>query len=263
VRSSTFADNGLGLYVAGSLTPGSTLDHLVFGGNAVDVFAPPATAIDHSCFQGMSWPGTGNLSTTNPLLIRPFFKLAPTSPCVDAGTAAVSLPPTDYEGDPRASVSVLAGAALPDLGADEFVFAGSARTYGTGGFGLFNVFPRISSPSPNAPIGQTVQIDLTGAIQPSGVPASLALLSFGWRDDSGPLPFDLAAFGLSGSYLWNEYSAAFPLQVVSATGTASRSHGVPLQTRLIGISMTYQWFALMPQPFPIVSSDGLRVTLGQ
>lgn len=264
LRSTTIADCNLGLYVTGTLGTGSALDHLVFGANATDAFVSPGTAITYSCFQGMSFAGVGNLSLTDPQLIRPYYKLQPSSPCVDAGNAAQTLPPTDYEGDPRASISVLAGLPVPDIGADEYVLAGSARVYGTGGFGLYNAFPRISAAGPNAQIGQAVQIGLDGALMLGlNQPASMAILSVGFRDDSGPLPVDLAAFGLKGSYLWNESTTAFPLQAVSPTGTATQTQNLPFAPSLISLVLTYQWFALMPATNGIVSSDALRVTIGQ
>src|SRR5690606_16085574 len=126
----------------------------------------------------------------DPQLLRPYYKLAPTSPCIDLGGTSPSSPATDYEGDPRASVSTLNGPALPDIGADEYVYAGSARPYGTGGFGAFNVFPRIASASPTAALGSTIQVDLTGAVMPYfPVSADFAILTLGFRDDSGALPF--------------------------------------------------------------------------
>ncbi|MBP8301526.1 MAG: hypothetical protein KA020_14250, partial [Planctomycetes bacterium] len=77
------------------------------------------------------------------------------------------------------------------------------------------------------------------------------------------LPIDLAAFGLKGSYLWNESTTAFPLQTVSPTGTATQTQNLPLNASLINLVLTYQWFALMPATNGIVSSDALRVTIGQ
>lgn len=262
LRSMTLADNGIGFYTDRLPAAGSALDHLVFDSNGIDVFAPTGTPIQHSCLSGMTWPGTGNLYT-DPELERPFYKLAPTSPCIDAGNPAVALPATDYEGDDRASVSVANGTALPDLGADEYVYAGSARRYGTGGFSWFNVFPRIAAASPTAPIGSVVQVQLSGAVMPVfGTSAVSAFLVFGWRDDSGTLPFDLAPFGLSGSYLWNDFTAVSAVRPVTA-GNASQGIPIPNLTKLIGETFTLQWFALMPGQYGWVGSDGLRVTVGR
>jgi hypothetical protein len=264
LRSMTLADNQLGLNLFGTPGPGSRFEHLLFGGNGVDFAPNAALAMTHSCFQGSTWPGVGNLNFTDPQLQRPTYKLAPTSPCIDAGSLASSLPSTDYEGDPRASVGVAAGAAVPDIGADEYVYAGSARTYGTPGFGLGNVFPRMSSPSANAPIGSNVQLDLTGASYPfSSTPAKFAVCAFGVRDDHGTAPFDLAPFGFSGSYLWTETLGAFPLQTISLAGTASLLHPIPNDLGLVGATLTYQWIAIMPLPTGVVTSDALRVTLGR
>ena len=77
------------------------------------------------------------------------------------------------------------------------------------------------------------------------------------------MPFDLAPFGITGSYLWNEFVAAFALQTVNPNGTASVSYALPNLPGLVGMSFTQQWFVLLPDPYGVVSSDGLRVTIGQ
>jgi hypothetical protein len=259
----TLADNGVGLSIpeAGPLSFGS---HLVLAGNTTDLAIPATFSIAHSCLQGTSRAGAGNLNLTDPLLVRPFYKLSPGSPCIDAGVVAANLPANDYEGDPRASVSQLGGNAVPDLGADEYVFAGSARPYGTAGFGAFNVFPRIGASSPNAPIGGVVTVQLTGAIMPTfQIPANWALLGVSWREDSGSLPFDLAAYGLPGSYLWNDFAAVFPLQPVAGDGSAAVGQALPNAPTLVGLVLTHQWLALMPFPYGFVTSDALRVTIGR
>lgn len=263
LRSMTIADNFIGFAPSSTFAATTAYDHLVFGGNTFDTTASAGVPIQYSCFQQTSRAGAGNLNLTNPLLVRPYYKLASNSPCRDAGNVAFALPATDYEGDPRSSVSAVGGQPLPDLGADEYVQTGSVRRYGTGGFGLFNVFPRISSPNTTALPGGSIVVNLEGAIMPVfGVRATWALLSFGWTDSSTPLPFDLTPYGMRGSYLWNEFATSFPLQPVSTTGTASYTQSIPAVASLTGISFTYQWFALMPGQYGIISSDGLRATLG-
>ncbi|MEY4674811.1 MAG: Right handed beta helix region [Planctomycetota bacterium] len=262
IRSVTVADCFIGI-TSGLLGPSSAFDHMVFGGNTFDATTAGGTIFNHSCFQGSTQLGAGNLNLTNPQLVRPYYKLAPASPCRDVGNVAYALPATDHEGDPRSSVSAAGGQPLPDLGADEYVQTGSIRRYGTGGFGLFNVFPRISSPNTTVLPGGSVAVNLEGAIMPVfGVRATWALLSFGWTDSSNPLPFDLAQFGQPGSYLWNEFATSFPLQPVSTTGTASYTQSIPAVASLAGLTFTYQWFALMPGQYGIISSDGLRATVG-
>ena len=260
----TIADNAVGLALTRDYSE-ATASSSIFAGNTqpLQLAANVNLGMSDCCFENTNW-GPGNLNLTDPQLMLPFYKLSPTSPCIDLGASSANSPTTDYEGDPRASISTANGTALPDIGADEYVYAGSARPYGTGGFGAFNVFPRISAASPNAAIGGTVQVDLTGAVMPYfPVSANLAILSLGWRDDSGALPFDLAQFGMTGSYLWNEFVASFALQPVDSNGTASFSHVLPNLPGLVGMTFTHQWFVLMPGPYGVIGSDGLRVTIGQ
>ena len=73
---------------------------------------------------------------------------------------------------------------------------------------------------------------------------------------------DLGVFGLSGSLLWNDFVTTFPIQTVTAAGTASYTTAIPNNQALVGLTSTYQWFALMPGG-DIVSSNGLRATIGQ
>lgn len=261
----TIADNALGLDVVRSWCPADVTD-AAFGGNTHDIHlaANVHFTIDHSCLQSSSWPGIGNLNLTDPQLVRPYYKLARTSPCIDAGVQYGTSPTTDYEGDPRMAIGTQNGQAMRDIGADEYVYAGSAHPYGVGGFGVFNVFPRISSPNQTMRIGQPLQVDLTGAIMPTfAVTADYGILTLGWTEDSGALPFDLAQYGMAGSYLWNEPFAFFPLTPVTAAGTASLSHTIPNTPLLVGMTFTHQWFALMPGVYGVIGSDGLRVTVGQ
>lgn len=265
ILHSTIADSAVGVAMLRDYAPVDVISSIL-GGNSQDfqVAFGVVPEIGNSCLQASSWPGNGNLNLVDPQLLRPSYKLAPNSPCIDAGALTYYSPATDYEGDPRGAVGVLGGSSTPDIGADEYVYAGSAHPYGTGGFGPFNIFPHISVALPDVRIGMPVQVELSGAIMPIyGVAANYALLSLGWNDDPGALPFDLAAYGLSGSYLWNEPFAIFPLQLVTGSGTASLTHTIPNVPYLIGQSLTHQWFALMPVQYGIVASEGLRLTIGQ
>jgi Right handed beta helix region len=262
-HSLTFADNGIGLltYNQGNA---ALLDHCVFAGNGTDVLGAPE--MTWSCFQGSSHAGAGNLNATDPLLVRPFWKLAPGSPCIDRGNPAATLPATDYEGDPRASAGRANGPLVPDLGADEYMYGGSARRYGTPGFGYFEFLPTIGSPNTSVVVGGALTIDLTGAILPvSGVPASGAILTFGTREDAGTLPFDLGAIGAPGSLLWNELGSVVGLFPVTPSGTASLTFAIPGALTLSGQTFTFQWFANQQSANAVapVASAGLRVTVGR
>lgn len=258
-HSLTLADNGLGL----STSAPTTFDHCIFA-NTTDVSGSPT--ITYSSFHTTNYPGVGNLGMTDPRLVRPLYKLDPGSPCIDAGNVATPLPATDYEGDPRASVSRPNGPPLPDLGADEYVQLGSAHKYGVRGFGYYNFFPEISSPSTRIVIGGQVRVDLSGAILPVfGTPARDAFLTFGLRDDAGGLPFDLGVIGAPGSLLWNELNAVIGLFPVTPQGTASVTLPIPGSALLVGQTFTFQWLAnqFSANPRAPVASDGLRVTVGQ
>ncbi|MEZ5966097.1 MAG: right-handed parallel beta-helix repeat-containing protein [Planctomycetota bacterium] len=258
-HSLTLADNGLGL----STGAPTTFDHCIFA-NGTEVQGSPA--ITYSSFLNVSYAGTGNLGMTDPRLIRPLYKLDPSSPCIDAGNVATPLPATDYEGDPRSSVSRPNGPQLPDLGADEYVQLGSARKYGLRGFGYYNFFPEIGSPSTRIVIGGQVTVELSGAILPVfGVPANDAFLTLGLRDDPGGLPFDLGVIGSPGSLLWNELNAVIGLFPVTPIGTATVTLPIPGSPLLVGQTFTFQWLAnqFSANPRGPVASDGLRVTVGQ
>ncbi len=255
-RNSLFAGNNADLVDLGVGLPPYT------GGSTVGTL-PLIDFFFNCCFQGTNTTANGNLGLTDPLLSRPTYKLLPGSPCIDRVAPSATTPATDFEGDPRVVAATGTAPNLLDLGADEFVPAGSARPYGTPGIGKGMVFPNISSPNTAVRYGTNLTLDLTGALsQLSGQAASSALLTFGWDDDSGVLPMDLGVFGLSGSLLWNDFVTTFPIQTVSAAGTASYTTAIPNNQALVGLTSTYQWFALMPGG-DIVSSNGLRATIGQ
>lgn len=254
--NSVFSGNGTDLVDRGLAYPPRTQN-----GNLGST--PILTLCSNTCFQGTSITGNGNLSLTDPMLSRPTYKLLPGSPCIDRGVPGTQTAVTDFEGDARILAGTPAGPAVLDLGADEYVPQGSARSYGTGGVGSGLVLPRIGAASVQAPIGSQLTVDLTGAIAlQTGIAAQSALLTFGWDDASGLLPMDLSPFGLQSSLLWNEFVTAFSLQSVSPTGTASQSLGIPNVAGLVGLTTTHQWFVSMPNG-ELVGSDGLRVTIGQ
>ena len=257
----TNADNGIGLQMMNQWS-GAQVWGCAFGGNTADfqLAANVQLTVGDSCLQATSWPGSGNLSLTDPLFLRPNYQLAPTSPCVDAGGALAG---TDFEGDPR----VLASAS--DIGADEFDPDGSARPYGTGGFGRYNVFPRIGSPTSAVQGGQPLQVDLSGAIMPFfGVTSVFSLLMIGASEGDPTLPFDLTPLlgslgilpaGFGASYLWTDALATAGPFFTSSAGSSTATFTLP--TVLSGMNLSMQWLCFMPQPYGVIASDGLRLTI--
>lgn len=245
-----------------------------FGGNVVDIdpllldpgiglpLVPSLSFFDHCCLQATPAVGQGNLGLTDPLLVRPYYRILPPSPCIDAALPGPAVALTDYEGGARAVAGVLHGVPVADLGADEFVPGGSAHTYGTGGVGAALTMPRMgASGSPR--IGATLVVELAEARSPlRGVHAWFALLAVGWRDDPGVLPLDLAPFGLRNSLLWNEFVATCPIALVDPAGAASQPLQFPSSAGLLGLTGTFQWHCQMPWA-EVVSSEALRVTIGQ
>lgn len=259
----TVADRVVGMSV-GAVPAGSRFSNMIFDRNAQHVVSSggPLPVVSRSCFFPATFTGPGNV-LLDPQLIRPFYKLAATSPCINAAFAFAGAPLRDFEGDPRTL-----GAAA-DIGADEFDFDGGARPYGTGGFGRYNVFPRISSPSAAVTAGGVLQVDLQDAIMPVfGVTPVFSLLSFGAVEDSGPLPFDLTPIlngagilpaGWGAAYLWTDNWTKSGPYFTSGTGAASASFTLPVA--LAGATLTAQWLCFMPAPYGVLTSEGLRVTI--
>jgi Right handed beta helix region len=285
LRSSTLARclvAGINVWAAATnIFNSGTFQHLIFdriGINVVKAVTVNYPSISYSCFEGAAYsgPGTNNLQNVNPQLDystlatsgRASYKLLPNSPCIDSGNPIASLPAFDYENDPRPSQG-LTGALPPyrmDIGADEFVYSGSARTYGARGFGTYNVFPRISSPNSTVQIGGSVQIDLSEAWMPVFLdPAHFAFLLFGWADSNGTLPFDLFSLGFQCGYVWTDAAATVGFAPQLPLGTASRTIAIPNNAALFGVTFTSQWLVgwIPGSPYQPVSSNGLRVTIGR
>ncbi len=263
----TVADNFTGLN-ASAYAPGSSFQHLAFDGNTTEVTPATVSPFTYCCFQNSTFPGVGNLNLTGAQLVRPWYKLSATSPCIDAGNSAAPAFASDYEGDARAKSRFTGGAGTRDIGADEWVVQGSGNTYGNVGFEVFNVFPRISTSSTQflSPSTTPLLIHLTDARQPVfGTSGVGAVLFLGLDEVTNTLPFDLEPLGWPGSYVqiepfWDSGFIAIA-QTGSAAGSATAM--LPVAPGLAGITVTAQWFVLMPQPYDVVTSDALRITVGQ
>lgn len=265
VHHVTIADCLRGIVVSGcgAQSQGS---HIVFSGNATDLTLSPGPfltfPVSYSVSDRTSLAGVGNLPQQDVRLIRPTCKLAPNSPCRDAGIVTANTPLLDYEGDPRSLAAGPGQPTLPDLGADEYSPGGSLHVYGTGGCGPLGVRPRIGSPSPGAAIGGSYQVELSGAALPAAPSSSFAWLATGFADDPRSLPLDLAVVGMSGSYLWLEPTLVDPAMAVTPTGTAVSSQSIPNVASFVGWTLQHQWLVALPAPGGFVVSDALRVTLG-
>jgi hypothetical protein len=120
LQNCLIADNradGTGGGIEGWMTLGLT-NCILWGNRPNQIDNSDTTSVSRCTIQG-GWPGTGNLDADPQL--APGFRLAPTSPCIDAGTAS-NAPATDIEGeapwdDPDHSNIV----SIVDIGADEFV----------------------------------------------------------------------------------------------------------------------------------------------
>jgi formylglycine-generating enzyme required for sulfatase activity len=263
----TIADNFTGLDAA-AFAAGSTFSNLAFDGNFVDVAAVPvAPAFTYCCFGNSSQPGVGNLNVTNPQFDRPFYKLRPSSPCINSGSMGAMSSSADYEGDPRGMSSSGACPGAPDIGADEWSFFGSARSYGNVGFEQFNVFPQISSPTTviQSPSTSPLLIKLTNARQPLfGTPGVGAVLFLGFNDVNQSLPFDLAPLGWPGSYVQLDPATSMGFLSIQQSGpqAGEATAMLPVAPGLSGVTVTAQWFVLMPPPYDVVTSDALRITVG-
>ncbi len=97
----------------------ATLTNCILWGDSSPEIRGLAT-VTYSDVQG-GWAGTGN-KNANPLFADGAGRLAPTSPCIDAGNnAAVSGVATDLDGKPRITDGNLDGVLVVDMGAYEYV----------------------------------------------------------------------------------------------------------------------------------------------
>ncbi|MEQ8763629.1 MAG: right-handed parallel beta-helix repeat-containing protein [Planctomycetota bacterium] len=120
----TFTQNVAGalggaIYSTGSSAVVAT--NSILWGNTPDAVSGDPATITFSDVEG-GYIGSGNIDL-DPELLDPAngdFRLSCASPCIDAGTDAVSLLATDFEGDPRQVDGDSDGTSQPDMGADEF-----------------------------------------------------------------------------------------------------------------------------------------------
>jgi hypothetical protein len=104
-----------------NLSGSATLTNCIFWGNS-SVFGIQiggSATVTYSDVQG-GWAGTGN-KNANPLFADGAGRLAPTSPCIDAGNNAAVSVATDLDGKPRKTDGDLNGSAVVDMGAYEYV----------------------------------------------------------------------------------------------------------------------------------------------
>ncbi len=239
----------------------NTIQHVAFDGNATDVALPPAVTCDTCLTDGPPLPGPGNIANTDAGLLRPQYKLLAGSPCIDAG-GVMSMLALDYEGDPRVqSGSQLSTPAL-DIGADEYAPYGSLRPYGFPGRSRDGVQPSIATNSPSARLGVPYDVRVDHANAPNQTGTSFAFLASGLRDLANPLPFDLGAFGIQGSYLWMDPQDVDTPLTVGASGSVATSFQLPYIPQLAGLPIVHQWLVALPGGFGLVTSNALRVSFG-
>jgi hypothetical protein len=241
----TLADNGRAMAFA-SLPISYSATNNAFTNNAADLDL--AATVSTSMTDGTNLAGTNNTVTANMQLLRPSFKPAPNSPCIDAGAA--SGVGYDYEGD-----SYPAPGTAPDIGADEFYSTGSSRTYGTASTGATNHQPAIGPTGGSAAIGSAIPIEL--AINPPPSSVAFAVLGVGYSELAPFEPIQIAP----GSMIWVEASTLSQPMAIPASGMLGINQYVPPIAGLVGLSFHAQWLVLLSGG-ELVTSDGLRITLG-
>lgn len=189
VTNSTFWDNsspaGAGIY--NRYAELTVTNCILWGDTPTEVeYIGAEPVINYSDVQG-GFPGTANLDQ-DPQLEDPAnggFHLLIGSPCIDAGTnEAPSLPPTDFEGDPRVWDGDSDGTATADVGVDEFEFHTLTLYTAGNGFGTVEHSP------PGTRVFHGTLVTLTA------VPRSSSVFA-GWSGDIGgttnPITFTMDA----------------------------------------------------------------------
>ena len=166
--------NGGAIYDASSAT---IVTNSILWGDTPNEFVttgwPPPT-VTYSDVQG-GYAGTGNIDL-DPFLEDPAIgdvHLLPDSPCIDAGTnAALFMPDTDFEGDPRIWDGDGDGTPTADMGADEFAPHTLALHVAGNGSGTVEQTPE------GSPLEHGTVVTLTAVADPSSV-------FTGWSGDAG------------------------------------------------------------------------------
>ncbi|MCC6672929.1 MAG: right-handed parallel beta-helix repeat-containing protein [Planctomycetes bacterium] len=252
----TVADNKDSGLRADRVGSNSAWVHGVAAGNGAQLTGKiPAR---YSLFHEQPVPGTGNQSV-DPRLLRPSYKLAPDSPCIDAGDPLQALPASDYEGDPRLVAGP--GGHRPDLGADEYVPWGGVRLHGLPGFGADALLPRISSANQSARLGDPLDVQVRDARSAGGGTATAVALQIGLEE----AVVDLAPLGAPGSLLWTVPIFGLPPQVPDLLGVAAQRLLLPRDSSVLGLPFHLQWLVAHAgaNAAGVLTTDALRVTLGR
>ena len=252
LRGMTIVNNSGNRAGLHTTNPATVIDHCVFADNLpLEVTLPAGVVPRYSLFKTQSVAGPGNLNLVDPQLL-PGGRLAPSSPCIDAGDSATPMPALDLDGDPRV---IAAPAARPDLGADEYVPAGALRPFGTRGYAPGGFAPVIGPAGAPVRIGSPLTIDLAAALSRDGLPALGAALILGGEAHPRRL---LSAFNVVHLDLFVPLAS----RAVDAQGGASVSLTLPNDTALVGRHLAAQWFVATPA-FDLASTQALRITCGR
>jgi uncharacterized protein DUF1565 len=209
----TIADNrgaGVSQTSAGPLaTPSTTIEGSIVDGNGDDLADAVPIAVRFSDVgDGSAGPANGNIAAPPLFVGRAIrdYRLAPTSPCIDVGTAVLPaglpLPGFDLAGNPRDFDGDRDGVRQVDMGALEFAPLAGACRYGTvdvaASFARDVVF--VNGTAGDAfrnvaiPAGSPFRIEVLAP--PGGpAPARFALLVFVGVPDAGDLSPQPGALG--------------------------------------------------------------------
>ncbi len=204
----------------------------------------------------------GNISA-DPLFRDPVngdWHLSADSPCVDAGFAAApALPPIDADGDPRVTDGDGDGAAVVDIGWDEF---SPFRAFGSGCPVPGGVLPLLGTVGGSPVVGNgAFGIALSDA--PAATPVALIVGASADTWAGIPLPLGLALFGFPGCSLL----VAADIVAIGTTGGAGGATSFPTplppDPALSGLRLFFQGLVGGPGSIPVVlgMTAGLEVTV--
>ena len=135
-------------------------------------------------------------------------------------------------------------------------------TFGTGGFTSAGTVPEISL-SNDLAIGQTTQVELTGAMPNTALKLFLGFSNTVWnRPPTFNLPFDLTGLGAPGNtlYVAGDYQFNFS---TNAQGQASFPLTAPNNSNYQGLKVYMQWYTRdnAANPFGAVMSNAVEATV--